>query len=68
MIPSTGRCVTNEEKRAITVALVAITSLRLSLAVASITEEWTRFPKNVLKCAIQSLMPMESSKTARVTG
>ncbi len=57
MIPSTGSVVTRESSSARMVAAVAATSLRLSFAVAIITEERIFFPSRVLNHAIHNFTP-----------
>ena len=67
MIPSTGSVVTRESSSARMVAAVAATSLRLSFAVAIITEERIFFPSRVLNHAIHNFTPMESTNAPRVS-
>ena len=61
IIPSTGRFVYKDDITAIQVAEVAITSVLLSLAVASITEELIFFPRKALKNDIQSFIRIDTN-------
>ncbi len=61
IIPSTGRFVYKDDITAIQVAEVAITSVLLSLAAASITEELIFFPRKALKNDIQSFIRIDTN-------
>ena len=65
--PSSIQCVTCAIPHAASTAAVEITSLRLSMAVASSAAEPMRLPRLRLNAAIQSFTPMESSSTAAET-
>ena len=65
--PSSSSPVRPETTLAASTAAVEITSLRLSMAVASSAAEPMRLPTFLLKAAIHSFTPMESSSTATVT-